>query len=172
MLHSVQHKKADAATKSPIPDGKRTAAAKNNPYSAPDPFPHPPGSTRCPKKWTSKITDSPHPRGPSRPVRKLQSNLIPLHEGINLICEGRDAQNKPLFLPRRNQPPAPDHIRPLDTLSQHEEINQGPRRRPNSGNPHPRKRRDQPQVSEELADTPAASSQTRGSTQAICDDGA
>ena len=112
MLPSAQHKKADAATKPPYPTANgpppprtiRTAprtlsrTRRNQPAA--------------PKKWTSQITHSPHPQGPSRPVRKLQSNPIPLHEGINLICEGRDAQNEPLFLPRRNQPPAPDHIRP------------------------------------------------------------
>lgn len=59
----------------------------------------------------------------------------PVQAEINLICEGRDARTGTSLLPRRNQPPgAGPHTNRIDARSRRPEVNQGPRRRPHSGN--------------------------------------
>ena len=120
MLHSTQHKTADAA------------AAGNNPSSAPDPFPHPAGINPLPPR-------NGHPRSP---LPRTRGNPPPLESSGAHPSGNQPDMRRPRCPDRDRSPPTPEstpgagpHTNRIDARSRRPEINQGPRRRPNSGNP-------------------------------------
>ena len=114
MLHSAQPKTADAA------------AAKNNPSSAPNPFPHPPGINPLPQEMD------------------IQDYSFPAFAVTAPLFETSGAHPNPRSPTRRSTCSLMRlGITPKD-LSPTRRIHPRPRRRPNSGSPHPRTLRDQP----------------------------